>query len=56
MKETLQFNERTLLQTIGFDVEIKQTGAMMIKCAKMLQSLKVVELGRFQELVKLAYE
>jgi len=55
MKETLQFNERTLLQTIGFDVEIKQTGAMMIKCAKMLQSLKVVELGRFQELVKLAY-
>lgn len=55
MKETLQFNERMLLQTIGFDVQIKQSGAMMLKSAKTLQSLKVVELGRFKELANLAY-
>jgi len=37
MKERLQFNERVLLQTIGFDMAIKQAGFMVIALVKLLK-------------------
>mmetsp|Transcript_19340 Transcript_19340/g.57472 ORF Transcript_19340/g.57472 Transcript_19340/m.57472 type:complete len:507 (+) Transcript_19340:707-2227(+) len=57
MKERLQFNERVLLQTIGFDMDIKQTGFMIITLIKTLKQKSPVYTSQWTKTIaKVAFE
>lgn len=55
-KERLQFNERILLQTIGFDCEIVKTGFIVTKITPILLSKELIVRGQHKKLARLAFE
>lgn len=56
MKEQLQFNERILLQSIGFDVIIKHPSASTLLFVKRLHDRKLLPQGSQKQLARWAYD
>ena len=56
MRDTLQTNERILLQTIGFDVIIANVGANILKYFNLIKSRKILDKGSTKTIVLYAYK